>query len=172
MGLSTYPTPSDGGVLCVVLVSTVMSINMVKGLVNSMLRVAGIRRTTSSLEEYTISRDEYNIDNQLPDSLESRGSPSKWWYSEEFRTRNPPIKFGSICHHEQECSVCLNEFEDESLINQLECGHVFHANCMEKWLDCWNITCPLCRSPVMSSEEEEDMSYFCDRLEFEELGAN
>ncbi|KAL6217879.1 hypothetical protein ACLB2K_011096 [Fragaria x ananassa] len=45
------------------------------------------------------------------------------------------------------CSVCLVEFEDEDVVSQLsKCGHVFHMDCIEKWMERNNFTCPLCRS--------------------------
>ncbi|GAB4838696.1 hypothetical protein Ancab_028239 [Ancistrocladus abbreviatus] len=48
---------------------------------------------------------------------------------------------------DEACSVCLVEFESEDLVNQLrKCGHVFHAACVERWLDENQFSCPLCRS--------------------------
>ncbi|KAB1207654.1 RING-H2 finger protein ATL18 [Morella rubra] len=45
------------------------------------------------------------------------------------------------------CSICLVEFEKEDIVSQLSrCGHVFHMNCIERWLDRNQFTCPLCRS--------------------------
>ncbi|KAL2244952.1 UNVERIFIED_CONTAM: RING-H2 finger protein ATL18 [Sesamum indicum] len=49
------------------------------------------------------------------------------------------------------CSICLMEFEKVDLVNKLpRCGHLFHMECMEKWLDRCQFTCPLCRSLVLS----------------------
>lgn len=45
------------------------------------------------------------------------------------------------------CSICLVEFEKQDSVNKLgRCGHTFHVECMEKWLDTCRFTCPLCRS--------------------------
>ncbi|GMH02879.1 hypothetical protein Nepgr_004718 [Nepenthes gracilis] len=45
------------------------------------------------------------------------------------------------------CSVCLVEFGSEDLVSRLsQCGHVFHAGCVERWLERDQFTCPLCRS--------------------------
>ncbi|XP_010491707.1 PREDICTED: E3 ubiquitin-protein ligase RING1-like [Camelina sativa] len=48
-----------------------------------------------------------------------------------------------------ECSVCLNEFEeDESLRLLPKCSHAFHINCIDTWLHSHK-NCPLCRAPVL-----------------------
>ncbi|CAA0401786.1 unnamed protein product [Arabidopsis thaliana] len=48
-----------------------------------------------------------------------------------------------------ECSVCLNEFEeDESLRLLPKCSHAFHLNCIDTWL-LSHKNCPLCRAPVL-----------------------
>ncbi|KAG5551421.1 hypothetical protein RHGRI_009741 [Rhododendron griersonianum] len=145
MGLPPYPTPADGGVLCVILVNTAISISIVRDIVLSALHVVGIR--IAPWEEYS---------NEHPsDFNECRGSPSET-YMEEFRSRTPAVRFDSVCKSrrpEPECSVCLTEFEPNAEINDLPCGHLFHKNCLEKWLRYWNVTCPLCRTP--SSEPTE-----------------
>lgn len=49
-----------------------------------------------------------------------------------------------------ECSVCLNEFqEDESLRLLPKCSHAFHMPCIDTWLTSHK-NCPLCRAPIMS----------------------
>ncbi|XP_075486526.1 E3 ubiquitin-protein ligase RHA1B-like [Primulina tabacum] len=58
----------------------------------------------------------------------------------------------TVVENEQMCSICLMEFEAEDLVNHLpKCGHVFHVDCMEKWLDRCQFTCPLCRSLVLQT---------------------
>ena len=47
------------------------------------------------------------------------------------------------------CSICI---EDINLLNSqasvLNCGHLFHADCLSKWLDV-ELNCPECRNPVI-----------------------
>jgi hypothetical protein len=152
MGLSSLPAPSEG-VLCVLLVNTALSISIVKGIVRSILHIVGIRLSPSaSLPSSDNAED-------TRESLEFRLSPPEN-YIEEFRSRMPSIRFNTVCSCEQpehDCSVCLTQFEPESEINSLSCGHIFHKMCLEKWLDYWNITCPLCRTPLLP---EEDASCF------------
>ncbi|KAL5224848.1 hypothetical protein ABZP36_011487 [Zizania latifolia] len=43
-----------------------------------------------------------------------------------------------------ECAVCLVELEDDEEARFLSrCGHGFHANCVDQWLESYS-TCPLC----------------------------
>lgn len=53
---------------------------------------------------------------------------------------------------EEMCSICLVEFEKEDVVSQLSrCRHVFHMQCIERWLERNHFTCPLCRSFLFSS---------------------
>ncbi|KAH6778217.1 hypothetical protein C2S52_006254 [Perilla frutescens var. hirtella] len=48
------------------------------------------------------------------------------------------------------CSICLSEFAGGDEAKQLvDCRHVFHGRCLERWLRCYGATCPLCRSVVV-----------------------
>lgn len=47
---------------------------------------------------------------------------------------------------QSKCSICLDDFDDEDEVRMLFCKHVFHKNCVDKWLIENNVTCPLCRS--------------------------
>ncbi|XP_027089755.2 putative RING-H2 finger protein ATL12 [Coffea arabica] len=51
-----------------------------------------------------------------------------------------------------ECSICLCEIEEGDEARELHCNHVFHKNCLEKWLQRCHATCPLCRSLVVPEE--------------------
>lgn len=52
-----------------------------------------------------------------------------------------------------ECAVCLNEFQDgEKLRSIPNCGHVFHIDCIDIWLQN-NANCPLCRTSISARPE-------------------
>ncbi|KAL6506793.1 hypothetical protein OROHE_022230 [Orobanche hederae] len=144
MAISSYPTPADAGVLCVILANTAMSFSIVKEIVLSILHVIGI---------HILSWDNFSVE-----PSDSRMSPSES-YMDEFRSQTPAMRYGSIfvcdCLRNQECSICLSEFDPTTEINRLSCGHVFHKSCLERWLNYWNTTCPLCRNYMMPQEEEE-----------------
>ncbi|KAL3845836.1 hypothetical protein ACJIZ3_003239 [Penstemon smallii] len=49
-----------------------------------------------------------------------------------------------------ECRICLSEFATGDEGREIkDCKHVFHRNCLEKWLQGYRGTCPLCRSSVV-----------------------
>ncbi|KAJ8539465.1 hypothetical protein K7X08_013717 [Anisodus acutangulus] len=50
-----------------------------------------------------------------------------------------------------ECSVCLNEFQDDDSLRLLpKCNHAFHIHCIDAWLRS-HTNCPLCRTPIISN---------------------
>ncbi|GLT61840.1 hypothetical protein SLA2020_345170 [Shorea laevis] len=50
-----------------------------------------------------------------------------------------------------ECAVCLNEFQEEEKLRRIpNCGHVFHIDCIDVWLQN-NANCPLCRTSISST---------------------
>ncbi|KAL6140310.1 hypothetical protein ACLB2K_058610 [Fragaria x ananassa] len=163
MGLSSLPAPSEG-FMCVILVNTALSVSIIKGLVRSILRIVGIRlSSSSSASPSSPPSEEYIEDPSETFELHLSSSGS---YIEEIRSRIPAVRFDSVCNlkTEHDCSVCLSEFQPESEINHLSCGHVFHQDCLEKWLNYWNITCPLCRTPLMPVEETSCFWFFFTRM--------
>ena len=42
-----------------------------------------------------------------------------------------------------ECSVCLEDMTSNSNIVALECAHIYHEECIKKWLK-KNSVCPVC----------------------------
>eukprot|EP00741_Cyanophora_paradoxa_P002226 tig00000571_g2158.t1 len=64
------------------------------------------------------------------------------------------------CHKtkakQNECPVCREEFALHQDVRKMECGHVFHDDCLIQWLERHN-TCPLCRHelPTLDHDYEE-----------------
>lgn len=71
-----------------------------------------------------------------------------------------PIVFSAetkLARAEAECAICLSEFIDGERVRVLpNCGHGFHANCVEEWIVARS-SCPTCRATCRldapSSEE-------------------
>lgn len=47
----------------------------------------------------------------------------------------------------KECSICYEEFNDDSSVSILKCKHTFHTGCIKKW-GVRNNTCPICREEI------------------------
>ncbi|GLJ55444.1 hypothetical protein SUGI_1190480 [Cryptomeria japonica] len=55
------------------------------------------------------------------------------------------------------CAVCLSSLEEEDEIRVLcNCCHIFHRQCLDKWINCYQKTCPICRSLLIPQAEEKD----------------
>jgi hypothetical protein len=47
-----------------------------------------------------------------------------------------------------DCNVCLEEIELNQEIIELPCEHIYHSECIEKYLNEYNYKCPSCRKEV------------------------
>ena len=47
-----------------------------------------------------------------------------------------------------DCSICLDHAEKDEEITFLECSHIFHKNCIYKWLCETSVSCPVCRTDI------------------------
>ena len=47
------------------------------------------------------------------------------------------------------CIICMSEFKESDEVSELNCDerHVFHAECIEKWLQT-QLKCPICKREV------------------------
>ncbi|CAN4101067.1 unnamed protein product [Withania somnifera] len=72
---------------------------------------------------------------------------------EESIQKLPTFLFGETCKGavnelESECPICLGLFKDDELVKLLpDCEHVYHAQCINKWLVVHS-NCPLCRASL------------------------
>jgi hypothetical protein len=47
-----------------------------------------------------------------------------------------------------ECSVCLNPVRYTRQSKKLECGHLYHTQCIDNWISVGGDTCPMCRNQL------------------------
>lgn len=45
---------------------------------------------------------------------------------------------------DNDCTICLEEFNNDEEIIKLKCNHLFHLKCIDDWIK-KNQSCPLCR---------------------------
>jgi len=87
----------------------------------------------------------------------------------------PSEKEGYKTFPETTCPICLEPMNGEKSIKQLECYHVFHDECINKWFT-KNTTCPQCRH-IMSQQivsnyqhssqelsQNQHIFYICDSV--------
>ena len=63
---------------------------------------------------------------------------------------------------EEKCPICLQKYKGADMIKEFPCKHIFHKECIFKWLNKSNV-CPLCKydisddvnKVVLKNEEEE-----------------
>ncbi|KAF4693277.1 hypothetical protein FOZ60_011501 [Perkinsus olseni] len=57
-----------------------------------------------------------------------------------------------------DCAICLGEFEDEEMVCELKCGHIFHEECLHGWfVSSRKPRCPVCRMEVKSEKDNEEV---------------
>lgn len=74
-------------------------------------------------------------------------------YLKLIEKKNPTICYTKrLKAEETECRVCLSEFEEGEKVRRLKCQHTFHRDCLDKWLQEYWATCPLCRKQVVPND--------------------
>ncbi|KAI3439771.1 RING-type domain-containing protein [Psidium guajava] len=84
----------------------------------------------------------------------------------QFKNKVPVLKFGELLAkrralhgdvggggggagdqcQEKMCAVCLSGIEGRHEVRELlNCSHVFHRECLDRWVEENQVTCPLCR---------------------------
>lgn len=62
---------------------------------------------------------------------------------------------------DRNCTICLCEMERSETMRELpNCCHVFHRECLDKWIDEFQITCPVCRSLLLPAGEGDGFRFF------------
>ncbi|UJR07836.1 hypothetical protein I4U23_012119 [Adineta vaga] len=65
----------------------------------------------------------------------------------------PDVIFGQTTDEfdQKECVICRMEYEPNEQVKKLPCGHLFHANCVTRWLVRTRV-CPTCRQRITSDD--------------------
>ena len=49
-----------------------------------------------------------------------------------------------------ECAVCIEELQSTEQYRELPCGHQFHRDCIDPWLE-QSVTCPMCAMSIVDT---------------------
>lgn len=56
---------------------------------------------------------------------------------------------------DEQCAVCLEEYEGGETAKEMPCKHRFHGGCIERWLNVSG-SCPVCRYEMPQEEKNRD----------------
>jgi len=59
------------------------------------------------------------------------------------------IKYSELSSTDICCSICLEGYEESSVIRKLKCSHLFHKDCIDPWLLKESYKCPVCRNDTL-----------------------
>ncbi len=114
-------------------------------------------------------------DSHEEDCLYDGGSESEGSYRPAIRAPRRQRKHrqpGGGSHHNwpswvipcDECVICWREFEPDTVMAALSCGHAFHAECVRSWLDTGREVCPVCRWPAHLSHHQREKQLICQLI--------
>lgn len=95
-------------------------------------------------------------------------------------TRIQSVKYNLQEHgHADSCPICCGEFEEKQSVKLLpKCEHIFHEDCIEKWIlkaKHRYICCPVCRVNIkeeLAAQEEDKAIESQEETKDEEMGKN
>ncbi|KAJ3692703.1 hypothetical protein LUZ60_011798 [Juncus effusus] len=68
----------------------------------------------------------------------------------------PTIKYKkqSSLSTDEQCTICLEEYQDKEILRIMpKCGHKYHLDCIDVWLESHS-TCPICRVSLYDSFQD------------------
>lgn len=64
------------------------------------------------------------------------------------------------CHENDNCIICITDFEENDGIRMLPCCHIYHFACVDNWLS-RKKTCPMCRCSI----DDKPSTAYLERLQ-------
>ncbi|MCL7045326.1 hypothetical protein MKW94_023436 [Papaver nudicaule] len=79
----------------------------------------------------------------------------------------PVVKFEDLiltsktdAHDQDSCAICLCDYEGQDEIRPLmNCRHIFHGSCLDRWMINNQRSCPLCRTSLVPSQIDEKKAF-------------
>jgi hypothetical protein len=101
----------------------------------------------SKINDYLLDQEETNKINKF--------------IKEYYNNNNKSIPSTIKEYENDNCPICLDDYESNKNKYITQCGHSFHSNCLKKWnntcLNKWN--CPLCNQEALNKEQSFNNIY-------------
>ena len=68
---------------------------------------------------------------------------------------------------EDKCAICLQKYKGVDIIKEFPCKHIFHKNCILKWIKNSN-KCPLCKYDITNDVNKVELKNYNDDEDDEE----
>ncbi|KAE8656263.1 putative DNA binding protein [Hibiscus syriacus] len=131
-----------------ILASVILLVGYYVVIVKSCFGWCSWRNNMQSRTQHNASDEEFIDENQVDHPI---------WFITTVGLHQSIINSITVCKHKKdegliegtECSVCLNEFEEDETVRLLpKCNHAFHISCIDTWLRA-HVNCPLCRAHIV-----------------------
>ncbi|ESN97995.1 hypothetical protein HELRODRAFT_177668 [Helobdella robusta] len=100
------------------------------------------------LKNPTVEREFYFDENFCGTNVKGRIEHHDSFYVDFATHRRYKLLFVPGKFYNDECSICGSEFDEMTLVHKLTCGHAFHFQCLDMWLQN-KTSCPHCRTVVV-----------------------
>jgi len=95
---------------------------------------------------------------RLRDTMNTTGRNHIWKHeAEQIMNQELQSVIDKIHYRGETCSICLENYRTGQRVGLLSCGHVFHKDCIYKWLNNYQKTCPLCRAANVIVSQQENV---------------
>lgn len=105
-------------------------------------------------QDYASGREFQDLLNHLFESQMPRGNPPA--RQSEIDCLPEVTISAQQAADELECSICKDEFEEGATARQMPCEHLYHADCITKWLGLHN-QCPVCRFELPTDNHNHEL---------------
>ena len=58
---------------------------------------------------------------------------------------------------DNKCSICFEQIKDNTPATYTQCNHKFHSECLDRWLNTGNNSCPVCREPIFTGTNRHEL---------------
>jgi len=100
-----------------------------------------------------LSNDGDDINGILNESFQETTRPYKQVISDEGKKTLKTMKFKESKKLNNTCPIFQEDFQDDDLVTELPCGHLFIPYAISRWLEKENPVCPVCRFKFDSVEK-------------------